>query len=140
MQTRLMATRGLLIGSLTAIPSVVIHIPLTFAQQAGKTPTWAQVALDVGLIALVALFFRYLLGAQLVDSGGNILAIGRSFNASGQMSAVPGGWQYAPAMIMRTLAVMVYRPLPGLSVTRGFAPAWSQTQRPCAPRGSLSGR
>ena len=38
MQTRLMATCGLLIGSLTAIPSVVIHIPLTFAQQAGKTP------------------------------------------------------------------------------------------------------
>jgi uncharacterized protein len=38
MQTRLMATRGLLIGSLTAIPSFVIHIPLTFAQQAGKTP------------------------------------------------------------------------------------------------------
>jgi hypothetical protein len=33
-----MATCGLLIGSLTAIPSVVIHIPLTFAQQAGKTP------------------------------------------------------------------------------------------------------
>ena len=38
-----------------------------------------------------------------------------------------------------TLAVMVYRPLPGRSVTGGFAPAWSQTQRPCAAP-SLSGR
>ena len=46
-------------------------------------------ALDLGLLALLAPFFRYLLGAQLVDSGGSILAIGRSFNASGQMSAGP---------------------------------------------------
>jgi hypothetical protein len=32
-------------------------------------------------------------------------------------------------MIMLTLAVMVYRPLPGRFVTRGFAPAWSQIVR-----------
>jgi hypothetical protein len=67
------------------------------------------------------------------------LAIGllhASFNASGHER----GWQYVPAMIMLTLAVMVYRPLPSRSVTRGFARAWSQTQRPCAPQASLSGR
>jgi CAAX protease family protein len=126
MQSRLMATRGLLIGSLlTAIPFFVIHIPLAFAEH-GKDTTWAQAALDIGLIALVAPFFRYLLGTQLVDSGGSILAIGllhASFNAAGQLSAVPGGWQYIPAMILLTLAVIGYRRLRGRSFSRGFAPA-----------------
>jgi hypothetical protein len=75
---------------------------------------------------LVAPFFRYLLGTQLVDSGGSILAIGllhASFNASGQVSAVPGGWQYVPAMIMLTIAVIAYRRWRGRSFTHGFAPA-----------------
>jgi membrane protease YdiL (CAAX protease family) len=105
MQSRLMATRGLLIGSLlTAIPFFV----------------------NLGLVALVAPFFRYLLGTQLIDSGGSIVAIGllhASFNASGQMSAVPGGWQYIPAMIILTLAVIAYRRRMGRSFTHGFAPA-----------------
>jgi uncharacterized protein len=75
---------------------------------------------------LVAPFFRYLLGTQLVDSGGSILAIGllhASFNASRQVSAVPGGWQYVPAMIMLTIAVIAYRRWRGRSFTHGFAPA-----------------
>ncbi len=52
----------------------------------------------------------YRLGAQLVDSGGNILAIGllhASFSASGPDDRGPRRGQYAPAMIMLTLAVMV---------------------------------
>ena len=127
MQARLMARRGLLIGSLlTAIPFFVIHIPLAFAAHGWKETTWAEAALDLGLIALVAPFFRYLLGTQLIDSGGSILAIGllhASFNAAGQMSAVPGGWQYVPAMIMLTLAVIAYRRVRGRSFSRGLAPA-----------------
>ena len=127
MQSRLMATRGLLIGSLlTAIPFFVIHIPLAFAEHGWKDTTWAQAALNLGLVALVSPFFRYLLGTQLIDSGGSILAIGllhASFNASGQMSAVPGGWQYIPAMIMLTIAVIAYRRRRGRSFTHGFAPA-----------------
>jgi membrane protease YdiL (CAAX protease family) len=126
MQSRLMARRGLLIGSLlTAIPFFVIHIPLAFAAHGWKETTWAEAALDLGLIALVAPFFRYLLGTQLIDSGGSILAIGllhASFNASGQMSAVPGGWQYVPAMIILTLAVIAYRRSRGRSFSRGLAP------------------
>jgi len=67
MQSRLMATRGLLIGSLlTAIPFFVIHIPLAFAEHGWKDTTWAQAALNLGLVALVAPFFRYLLGTQLI--------------------------------------------------------------------------
>jgi len=126
MQSRLMATRGLLIGSLlTAIPFFVIHIPLAFAEHGWKDTTWAQAALNLGLVALVAPFFRYLLGTQLIDSGGSILAIGllhASFNASGQMNAVPGGWQYIPAMIILAFAVIAYRRSRGRSFTHGFAP------------------
>jgi hypothetical protein len=122
-----MATRGLLIGALlTAIPFFVIHVPLAFAEHGWKDTTWAQAALDLGLVALVAPFFRYLLGTQLVDSGGSILAIGllhASFNAAGQMSAVPGGWQYIPAMIMLTIAVIVFRRWRGRSFTHGYASA-----------------
>jgi hypothetical protein len=71
---------------------------------------------------------------QLVDSGGDILAIGRAACVVQRLGADergPRGWQYAPAMIMLTLAVMVIARLPGRSVPGGFAPAWSQTQRPC---------
>jgi membrane protease YdiL (CAAX protease family) len=127
MQSRLMATRGLLIGSLlTAIPFFVIHIPNAFAEQGLKNTSLEEAAINLSLLVLVAPFFRYLIGTQLIDSGGSILAIGilhASFNASGQLSAVPGGWQYIPAMILLTLAVIVYRRLRGRSFSRGFAPA-----------------
>jgi uncharacterized protein len=126
-QSRLMARHGLLIGSLlTAIPFFMIHIPLAFAEHGWKDTTFAEAALSLGLIALVAPFFRYLLGTQLVDSGGSVLAIGllhASFNAAGGMSAVPGGWQYVPAMIVLTLAVIAYRRLRGRSFAHGYAPA-----------------
>ena len=126
MQARLMATGGLLIGSLlTAIPFFVIHIPLAFAEH-GLNTTAAQAALNLGLTALIAPVFRYLAGTQLIDSGGSILAIGllhASFNASGQLSAVPGEWQYIPAVIVLTLAVIAYRRLRGRSFTHGFDPA-----------------
>lgn len=126
-QSRLMARRGLLIGSLlTAIPFFVIHIPNAFAEEGLKNTSLAEAALNLSLIALVAPFFRYLLGTQLIDSGGSILAIGllhSSFNASGQLSAIAGGWQYIPAMILLTLAVIGYRRLRGRSFSRGFAPA-----------------
>jgi uncharacterized protein len=126
MQARLMATRGLLIGSLlTAIPFFVIHIPLAFAEH-GLNTTAEQAALNLGLTALIAPFFRYLAGTQLIDSGGSILAIGllhASFNASGQISVVAGEWQYIPALIVLTLAVIAYRRVRGRSFTYGFAPA-----------------
>ena len=46
-----------------------------------------------------------------------------SFNAASQLSAVAGDWQYIPAMILLTLAVIVYRRLRGRSFSRGYAPA-----------------
>ena len=98
MQSRLMATRGLLIGSLlTAIPFFVIHIPLAFAERGLQNTTWQQAALDIGLIAVVAPFFRYLLGTQLIDSGGRNLAnvlLHASFNSSSQLIAFSGEYKY----------------------------------------------
>jgi len=124
-QSRLMARHGLLVGSLlTAVPLFVIHIPLIFAEHGWRGTTWAQAGLDLGLLALAAPFFRYLLGTQLVDTGGSILAIGllhASFNAAGQMSAVHGGWQYVPAMVLLTLIVIAYRRWRGRSFTQGYA-------------------
>jgi membrane protease YdiL (CAAX protease family) len=108
-QTRLTTRHGLLVGSLlTAIPFFLIHIPLAFS--AGNT--WHVVALDLVLLAVAAPFIRYLFGTVLVDTAGSVLAVAllhASFNASGSMAAVDGGWQYIPAMIVLTLIVVAYR-------------------------------
>jgi hypothetical protein len=73
-------------------------------RQCSRTNGGTGLTLDVGLIALVAPFL-YLLETHLVDSGSSIFAIGllHAFNAAGHMGAVPGGWHYAPAMIMLTV-------------------------------------
>jgi CAAX protease family protein len=127
MQSRLMARRGLLIGSLlTAIAFFVIHIPNAFAEEGLENTSLEEAAVNLSLLALVAPFFRYLVGTQLIDSGGSILAIGvlhSSFNAAGQLTAVAGDWPYIPAIIVLTIAVIAYRRLRGRSFTRGFAPA-----------------
>jgi membrane protease YdiL (CAAX protease family) len=126
LQSRLMARRGLLIGSLlTAVPFFVIHIPLAYSAHGWRGTTWSEAALDWGLIALAAPFFRYLAGTQLIDTGGSVLAVGllhASFNASGQLAAIDG-WQQVPAMIVLTLAVIAYRRFRGRSFSQGYAPA-----------------
>lgn len=126
LQGRLMARHGLLIGSLlTAVPFFVIHIPLAFAANGWKGTTWSEAGLDWALIALAAPFFRYLVGTQLIDTGGSVLAVGllhAGFNASGQMTAI-NGWENVPAVIVLTLAVIAYRRYRGRSFSRGYAPA-----------------
>jgi membrane protease YdiL (CAAX protease family) len=126
LQSRLMTRHGLLIGSLlTAVPFFVIHIPLAFAGNGWKGTTWSEAGLDWALIALAAPFFRYLVGTQLIDTGGSVLAVGllhASFNASGQMAAIHG-WENIPAMIVLTLAVIVYRRYRGRSFSRGSVAA-----------------
>ena len=137
LQSRLMARHGLLVGSLlTAVPFVVIHLPLAFQEHGWRGTTWQQVALDWALLALVAPFFRYLLGTQLVDTGGSILAIAllhASFNGAGSMAAVPAGWQYVPAVIVLTLLVIAYRRWRGRSFSQGYAPALLPTPAPGDP-------
>jgi membrane protease YdiL (CAAX protease family) len=107
-QVRLMQRHKLLTAALlTAVPFVLLHVPVTFQ----------NVSVGGGLVQLAALvclapFLRYLAGVLLADTGGNILAVGllhASFNASGHLSAAGGGWQFIPALLLLTLVVAVVR-------------------------------
>lgn len=133
-QGRLMAARGLLIGSLlTAVPFFLMHLPLAFEMDGLKGTTWGEAFTDWGLILLAAPFLRYLIGTLLVDTGGSTLATGlmhASSNAAGAMAVIPGGWQQIPALVLLTVAVAVYRTRQGLSFTEGYAP--SLLSRPAA--------
>ncbi|HEX8626890.1 MAG TPA: CPBP family glutamic-type intramembrane protease [Catenuloplanes sp.] len=126
-QSRLMARHGLLVGSLlTALPFFVIHVPLAFEERGWHGTSWGAAAFNWSMVAVTAVFFRYLAGTLLVDTGGSVLAVAllhASFNASGSMDAVPGGWQYVPALIVLTLLVVAYRRWRGRSFTQGYAPA-----------------
>jgi membrane protease YdiL (CAAX protease family) len=125
-QGRLMAARGLLVGSLlTAIPFFVIHLPLAFEVDGLKGTSWQGACLDWALIGLAAPFQRYLIGTLLVDTGGSTLAAGlmhASINAAGAMAVTKGGWQFIPALMVVTLAVAAYRRWRGLSAVDGHAP------------------
>ena len=73
------------------------------------------------ILLISAPFFRYLVGTVLLDTRGSLLAAGilhASFNASGALPVVSGGWQYVPAMIVLTLAVAVVRRRRGAPETR----------------------
>ena len=101
-----------LLGSALAVTWVIggrpaVLLPLQFA--AGWT--WASVALGVVALAVVAPFFRYLLGETLHATGGSLLAVGilhAAFNVSGQLG-FPGGWQVLPALVVLALAVGLVR-------------------------------
>ena len=103
-QSRLAERHGVLGGALRTSPLfVAMHLPLQFA--AGWT--WASVVLGIVVLAVMAPFFRYLLGETLEATGGSLLAVGilhAAFNASQQMD-LPGRWQFLPAMML--LAVLV---------------------------------
>ena len=118
-QKRLIARHGLLAGSmLTAIPFFVIHIPLAFEVKGWAGTTWPEAALDWALLLAALPALRYLAGVLLVDARGSVLAVAvmhASFNASGGMAVVSGGWQYVPALIIVAALVAGYRVLRGRS-------------------------
>jgi len=126
-QVRLMARHGLLAGSLlTAIPFALIHVPLAFEAEGWAGTSWQDALVNWAFLFGTAPFLRYLAGALLVDTGGSVLAVAvlhASFNASGGLSSVPGGWQYAPALVVLTLGVVAYRTARGRSFVAGDAPA-----------------
>ena len=84
------STKGAL---LTSVPFAVIHLPLVFV--GGPTPREALMASI--LILVMAPPFRYLLGRTDHATGGSLLAVGvlhASFNASGSLDVLVGGWQH----------------------------------------------
>jgi uncharacterized protein len=135
-QGRLMAARGLLVGSLlTAVPFFLMHLPLAFEADGWKGTSWHDAAIDWALILLAAPFQRYLIGTLLVDTDGSTLAAGlmhASINAAGAMVVINGGWQHIPALIVLTVAVAAYRARRGLSFTAGFAPSLVPAANPVA--------
>lgn len=112
-QGPLMARHGLLVGSLlTAVPFFVIHLPLAFETDGWPGTSWHNALLTWGILLVSAPFFRYLTGMILLDTGGSLLAAGllhASFNASGALPVLAGGWQYVPAMIVLTFICAVHR-------------------------------
>ena len=118
-----MSRRGLLVGSLlTAIPFALIHLPLAFEEHGLKATTWGQAAATWALLIGAAPFVRYLVGMLLIDTGGSLLAVGLmhgSWNASSQLGAADGGWQFIPAVVVLTLLVAGYRLLRVRTVAAG---------------------
>lgn len=119
LQTRLTARHGLLVGALlTAVPFAVIHIPLYFEGD----PSWGEVGSNLALLFVIAPFYRYLIGMQVLNAGGSILAAGilhASWNASGNLSAVDGDWQVLVGVVLVTLAMAAHRHLAGRSHLTG---------------------
>jgi uncharacterized protein len=112
-QTRLMARHGLLRGALlTAIPVFVIHLPLSYETNGLYRTRWEDAVLNWALLLVALPAFHYLAGVLMLDTNGSVLAVGvlhASFNASGGMDIIPGGWQYVPAVVLLALLAAVYR-------------------------------
>lgn len=109
-QTRLMASRGLLVGSLlTAVAFAAVHIPLQFEGDW----TWSDVAVGLASLVVLSPFARYLIGMHLLDTRGSVLAAGvqhASWNAAQKLDAVEGGdWQMVGAIILLTLLLAAGR-------------------------------
>ena len=108
-QSRLMERHGLLVGSLLTAPLfAAIHVPLEFYGDR----TWSGHAVQLLILLAIAVVYRYLIGTQLLDTGGSLLAIGvlhASWNASRNLDAVEGEWQVGAAVVLLTLLVAVAR-------------------------------
>ena len=102
-----MARHGLLVGSLLTAPAfAAIHWPLVFEEHGIHHTSWAYVLAYLGVLILLAPFFRYLIGMIFTDTGGSTLSAGLvhgSLNAAGAMSVVPHAWQHVPAVVALTL-------------------------------------
>lgn len=86
---------------LTALPFAVTHLPLGFV--GGATLDEALIASI--LVLVMAPPFRYLLGRTDQATGGSLLAVGvlhASFNASGALDVLVGGWQHVVGVVVVT--------------------------------------
>jgi membrane protease YdiL (CAAX protease family) len=106
-QSRLTARRGLIVGALITGPLFAAqHLPILLAGGNGLVST-----LIVGCALMVlCVFFRYILGATLLDTGGSLLIVGilhASSDASG--AAFGTGWQQMLAIVPLALLILAYR-------------------------------
>jgi uncharacterized protein len=108
-QSRLTARHGLLIGAVATGPLFAAqHLPIIVANGGGLG---AMVVLLLAL-AVLSIFFRYVLGVALLDTGGSLLIVGilhASSDAAG--SKFGTGWQSLVASVVLALALLAYRAL-----------------------------
>ena len=91
---------------LTGIPFALLHVPLSFADDA---------PMNEALVATLVLFvlappFRYLLGWTDRITGESLLAVAvlhASFNATGALDVLEGGWQHIAAVLLVTSIVAI---------------------------------
>lgn len=89
---------------LTGLPFALLHVPLNFAGGA----TMREAMLATLLLFVMAPPFRYLLGWTDRITGESLLAVAvlhASFNASGALDVLEGGWQHVAAVLLVTSIV-----------------------------------
>jgi uncharacterized protein len=84
-------------AALTAVPFAALHLPLSLVGDV----TAGEALGSAALILLMAPAMRYVMGHTDHRTGGSLLAVGvthASFNASGQLEVMRGGWQHIVAL------------------------------------------
>ena len=106
-QSRLTARRGLILGAIITGPLFAAqHLPIVVAGGGGIV---GMLVLGSAL-AVLSIFFRYVIGATLIDTGGSLLIVGilhASSDASG--AAFGTGWQQMIGSVAIALVVLAYR-------------------------------
>jgi uncharacterized protein len=108
-QRRLTRRHGLRKGAvLTAIPFAMLHVPLSFIGDVALP----EALLSTAVLFVAAPFLRYLFGRTDQTTGGSLLAVGvlhASFNATGAMEVLDGGWQhFAAVVVIASLVLLVH--------------------------------
>jgi membrane protease YdiL (CAAX protease family) len=106
-QSRLTARRGLILGAVITGPLFAAqHLPIVVAGGGGIA---GMLVIGAALVVL-CVFFRYLIGATLIDTGGSLLVVGilhASSDASG--AAFGSGWQQMIGGVAVALMLLAYR-------------------------------
>lgn len=106
-QSRLTARHGLIIGALATAPLFFgQHLPLVLAS--GNGPVMMLVVSVA--VTVLAVFFRYVIGATLIDTGGSLLIVGILHASSDAAGAAFGNsWQQMLAAVPVALLILAYR-------------------------------
>jgi uncharacterized protein len=108
-QSRLTARHGLIVGAVITGPLFAAqHLPIVL----GNSGSLGALLTSAAFLVVTAIFFRYVLGATLVDTGGSLLIVGILHASSDAAGAAFGnGWQQMVASIPIALLVLAYRAL-----------------------------
>jgi uncharacterized protein len=136
-QRHMTRRHGLLKGAvLTAIPFALLHVPLSFIGDV----VLSEALLSTAVLFVAAPFLRYLIGRTDQATGGSLLAVGvlhASFNASGAMDVLEGGWQHFAAVVVIALLALLVSTRNQVDTPDGATPGPTATGRMTAGQGWL---